>query len=169
MKVASLLFFMVLICGACEPSSERERETIFRADANEKPSEPCDAVSWGNIPVITNGYHLPEHENVVVETYVKNGRFDTLIQRYNILNNSQIDRSSKNQRFFNLPVDITSAVDLKIRIGQETYCITDVKTDWEPSIGHNRLGYSCEIGTFQLNGETTGGNITLINPEYHLK
>lgn len=169
MKTFPIFFSILLIFISCEQRVEQDSDPDQQKVHNEKPSAPCEDVSWANLPVITHGYDLPEHENVVVEAYVKNGRFDSLIQRYELKNTNEIEDDKRRQRSFNLPDEITSSVDFKISIGHETYRITDVKTEWTPKVGQHFLGYFCEIGTFQLNGEVNGRNIILSHPSYEMK
>lgn len=169
MKTLLILFPCLLIVNSCTQDQKQNQKPDQQKVHNEKPSVPCEDVSWANLPVITHGYDLPEYENVVVETYVKNSHFDSLIQRYELKNNNEIEDNKRRQRSFNLPEAITSSVDFKISIGHETYRITDVKTEWTPKVGQHFLGYFCEIVTFQLNGEVNRGNIILSHPTYEMK
>lgn len=133
---------------------------------HELPNEPCNIVSWSNLPVITHGYSKTEHEEVLVETYIKNSNFDSIIKRFELKNNAEIRDTERQERSFSLPSEITSNVDIKIKIGKDKYLITEVKTGWIPRYGNEFLGYMCEIGNFRINGVTSGGNIILTNPTF---
>lgn len=152
--------------SSCDQSHVDNSKPKEKYKNRELPKEPCDVVSWGNLPVITHGYLKTEQEEVLVETYIKNSNFDTIIKRFELKNNRQISDIEKQERSFSLPSEITSNVDIKIIIGNENYLITDVKTGWVPRYGNEFLGYMCEIGNFRINGQTNGGNIILTNPTF---
>lgn len=133
-----------------------------------EPNEPCEDVSWASRPVITQGYHDSIFDIVIVETYKKNARFDSLIKRYEIKNDGQINDSIRMSKSFNLPDEIHSNVDLKIIFNKkEEFKITHVNTGWTPRMGNDEfLGYECEIQHFEVNGEKMGGNIRIKHPDF---
>jgi hypothetical protein len=161
-----MIIFVTL--NSCEQSQVDSTKLIHKKNINnqEEPKEPCDVVSWGNLPVITHGYIKPEHEDILVETYIKNSNFNTIIKRFELKNNAKISDINRQQRSFSLPSEITSKVDIKIIIGNEKYLITEVKTGWVPRFGNEFIGYECAIGNFRINGDISGGNIILSNPTF---
>ena len=169
MKIFQLLILVSTVFIACNQSrSEKSNKNEPDEKFNDQsvPVEPCDIVSWGYLPVITHGFSKPEHQEVVVETYIKNSNFDSIIKRYNLKNDSQIRDSLRQERSFSLPSEVNSAVDLKIIIGKIVYLITELKTGWTARYGNEFIGYECIIQNYLINGLKEGGNIHLKNPSF---
>lgn len=167
MKIFQLFILIFLTLCSCDQSNfDHSKSRVKKEKKHELPNEPCDNVSWGNLPVITHGYLEPEHEEILVETYIKNSNFDTIIKRYELKNDNEISDVKRQERSFNLPSEITSNVDIKIIIGNEKYLITEVNTGWIPRYGNDFLGYMCEIRNFRINGNSSGGNIIITNPTF---
>lgn len=168
MKVEQFLIGICILISSCEHPTKIKHESVqkFKNKNDKVPQEPCEFVSWGRLPVITHGYSGEEHELVIVETYIKNTHFDSIIDRFELKNDREIRDFQREARNFLLPNEIGSNVDLKIRIGTDTYLITEVTTGWIARYGNDFLFYECDILNFKMNGENQGGNIKLKNPKF---
>jgi hypothetical protein len=168
MKIFQFLILACVLLSSCQQSKDDNSKPDERKNNNiyDIPDKPCESVSWGTKPVITQGYSEPDHEKVIVETYVKNSNFDSIIRTFNLRNDAKIRDTQRQERSFSLPSEINSAVDIKIIIGRDEFLITEVKTGWVPRYGHEFIGYDCAIQNFLTNGEKDGGNIHLKNPSF---
>jgi hypothetical protein len=166
-----LFVFLIIICNSCSNDSKikNELENDGQVSEHVQPSEPCELVSWSTSSVNTQGYNDKNYDIVIVETYKKNSRFDSLIKRYEIKNDGEIYDSTRMQKSFNLPKEIYSNVDFKIIFDKtDEYKITKVNTGWTPRMGNNKfVGYQCRIQNFEVNGKKVGGNISLKNPKFN--
>ena len=77
------------------------------------PKEKCENISIDNLPVITHGFYPNTYDSVVVETFLKNSNFDTLLNRYKIKLTFVMDKE-RVQRDFTLPKEITTATDIRL-------------------------------------------------------
>lgn len=160
-RILTLLF--ILFVSSCEQTNEIEKNPKIKN--RQKPSEPCEEVSWCSTPIITHGYSVPE-QKIIIESYVKNSNFDSLVKKYELVDNNGIRDKERQERSFSLPQELNSNVDLKIIIDKDEFFITEVKTAWIPRVGQKFLGYSCSISSFKTNGTPDQGNINLKNPRF---
>ncbi len=131
------------------------------------PTEPCENVSWASFPIITHGYTAEKFDTVIIMTYIKNSNFDSLVSTFTLMNTGEIYDKEGKAKSFSLPKEITSNFDMLIIIGKEdSYKITEVKTDWVPRMCQSFCGYECTITNFLVNGHGEGGNIILKNPDF---
>jgi hypothetical protein len=163
--------FLLLTCWLFFVSCEMHNPPTARVKPSSKipdpPTEPCENVSWSTFPASTEGYQSHRFDTIIIQTYVKNTHFDSLIKTFKVLNSIHYRDAPKYRRGFSFPDEITSEFDLLIVIGKkDRYEITEVKTEWIPRYCQSFCGYDCTITTFLVNGQRDGGNISLKNPDF---
>ncbi len=132
------------------------------------PTEKCENISIDNLPVITHGFYPDTYDSVVVETFLKNSNFDSLLKRYKIKLTSVMDKE-RVQRDFALPKDITTATDIRFTFNDSLeYKITDIQKGWVPRWCQSFCGYECTMTSFKINDslDNDGGNIFIEEPNF---
>jgi hypothetical protein len=130
------------------------------------PTEKCENISLDNLPVITHGFYSDTYDSVIVETFVKNSKFDTLLKKY-VLKLSSIRDKERVERDFSLPKEITTGTDIKISLNDSLiYKITEIQTAWVPRWCQSFCGYECTMTSFKINDsiDNDGGNIFIEEP-----
>lgn len=156
-----LILLSIALLSSCHENPNRD---------NIPPTEPCTNLSWSTSSVGTHGYVAEKFDTVIIQTYVKNSHFDSLVATFKVLNNGEINDKQRQSKSFSLPEEITTDFDLLIVMGKrDSFEITKVKTGWVPRMCQSFCGYSCTITTLLINGEREGWRIFLRNPnfEYH--
>jgi hypothetical protein len=122
------------------------------------PKEACENIALKN-SITTSGFPIDIYDSVIVQTYVKNSKFDTTISEYTVPLRDQLD----------LPETVTTGFDLKIIIYDSLeFKITEMKTAWDPKYCQDFCGYTCDLVSSRLNGilEKDGRNICIKKPTF---
>lgn len=132
------------------------------------PTEKCENISIDNLPVITYGFYPDSYDSVIIESFVKNSKFDSLLNRFTIKLSSVSDKE-RVERDFSLPKQITTVSDIKMTFNHTlVYKITEIKTAWVPRWCQSFCGYECTMSSFKLNDslDNDGGNIFIEEPNF---
>jgi hypothetical protein len=167
MKILFILIPLFLFQSCSQESNEEGGERKAKKLVKlEKPIAPCEFVSWYSKPVIIKGYSEKVIELAIVETYIKNSNFDSVIKRYVIKIGSKVSDTDNLEKSFNLPKEVNSSFDFKIIFNNsQVLKITNVKTNWILRyFNGSAKGFLCEIVSFDLNGQPSEGNILLKKP-----
>lgn len=136
-------------------------------DISSMPTEKCENIPIDCLPIITHGFHTDVYDSVIVETFVKNSNFDTLLNSY-VLKLSNIRDIQRIDRQISLPKEITTGMDFKIAFNPNlVYKITEIQTSWVPRWCHDFCGYQCTMTSFKINDSLYGtGNIFIQEPNF---
>lgn len=114
-------------------------------------------------------FDINNYNSVVIQTYIKNSNFDTIIKEYKIII-GDVEDKLRQERDIVLPESITTNTDLRIIFNDTLkYDVTEMKTKWEGRYAQSFVGYQCTLVSYKLNGEENGeGNIYIDEPRFNL-
>lgn len=148
---------------SCRRSEDKDNNEEFS-----KPTEKCENISFDNQrPIITYGFDPENYDSVIVQSFVKNSRFETLIHSYKI-QLSTISSDTCKVRFLTLLKETTTNADIQLTFNDTLkYKITDIQTEWVPLMCEALCGYTCRIVSFKVNDEEFWHwNIIIIAPNF---
>ena len=96
---------------SCRRSEDKDNNEEFS-----KPTEKCENISFDNQrPIITYGFDPENYDSVIVQSFVKNSRFETLIHSYKI-QLSPISSDTCKVRFLTLLKETTTNADIQLTL-----------------------------------------------------